>query len=497
MQPDRLIPRPATITALEGEFRVNDRVTVVRDRNGETAAAWLRERLGETIDVSVAEPGESTPDPAIHFAASEEPTGEAYRLTVSPAEIRIEGGRDGLFRGAVTLARLFENEAGAVGTSAPCCEITDEPAFPWRGLLLDCSRHFLSIDYLTHAVDLLADLGMNRLQLHFVDNQGWRMPIDTWPDLIGKGSCRMEGPGRTGSYSKTELRELVAYARRRHVEIVPEIEIPGHSFAAVTSYPDLCCTGRPEPNPGHSQDILCAGKESTFQFLDDVLEEVTDIFPFEFVHLGGDEAPKNRWRECPACRERIRREGLADEEELQSYLFARAAALLRKRGRRAIGWEEILDGNPEKDIVVHWWRYRQYGDRALREALARGHQVIASPNRLCYLNFPVEPDEHFAEDRTTDLRRIYLGRYAPTDLSEAERGLILGAQCCLWTEYCLEAQADAMLFPRILACAERMWSDPADDDYAGFRSRVYSAENRWRRLGIRYGPAERRSAPAP
>jgi hexosaminidase len=332
---------------------------------------------------------------------------------------------------------------------------------------------------------------MNVLHLHAVDDHGWRIQIDAYPELTATGALVEKGERRGGFYTKAELHELVEYAAARGVDVVPEIEVPGHSYAAIRSYPWLCCTGEPQRNKGHQQDLYCAGKASTFEFLEKVLEEVLEIFPSKFVHLGGDEAPKEKWRECPACQGRISAEGLANEEELQSYAFRRISEFLEARGRSAIGWEEILDGAPSRDNVVHWWRYRQHGEEALRKGLARGHRILCSPNSRCYLSFPVNPDENFKVGRTSTLEEVYAAEYAPRDLGEEERARVLGAECCVWTEYLVEEQINSMLFPRVLACAELMWSDPRERDYAEFRKRVYLAEDRWQRLGITYGPEKK------
>ncbi len=480
MRPEELTPRPRQTRNGEGEFSLGGGVRIAGDAGCGAAGDYLRDRLAG----SLTEAGR----PVCLKNAPAAGSAEGYRLSVSPGEIRIEGEPAGLLRGAATLCQLLSDERGEVGAAAPCCEIEDAPAFEWRGLMLDCSRHFLSLDYLKRSVDLLVELKMNVLHLHLVDDHGWRVEIDAYPELTGAGSRIESGERREGFYTKSQLRELVQFAAARGVEIVPEIEVPGHSYAAVKSYPHLCCTRDPVRNRGHQKDLYCAGRESTFEFLEAVLGEVIEIFPSEHVHLGGDEAPKDRWRECPDCQERIRAEGLAGEEELQSYAFRRVAKFLDVHGRKAVGWEEILEGDPSTGTVVHWWRHRTHGDEALRKAVARDHRVLCSPNSLCYLSFPVNPDENFKPERTSDLEKVYSAEYAPADLDAEKRRLILGAECCVWTEYVVEEQIGSMLFPRILACAELMWSDPRERDFEGFRRRVRLAEARWRKLGVSYGP---------
>ncbi len=489
MRPEHVIPRPAKVRPIPGVFAPGAGMKVICGQGCEPAGEWLAGRLIPGAGVPVRSAGDAAaPEGAILLTAAPAMTGEAYRLSVSPTGVRLSGSPAGLMRGAATLCQLLADESGGPAGSVSCCEIEDEPAFAWRGLLLDCSRHFLSMAWLVRALDVMAGLKLNRLHLHLVDDQGWRMEIASRPKLASVGAFVEDDPRQRGFYTQAELRELVALAAARGIEVVPEIEVPGHSYAAVRSYPELCCTRRPERNSGHQKDLYCAGRESTFEFLEAVLGEVLGIFPSEYVHLGGDEAPKDRWRECPDCRRRIRAERLSGEEELQSYAFRRVSRFLESRGRRAIGWDEILDGAPSPDTVVHWWRCRTHGDAPLRKALAAGHRVIASPNSFTYLSFPVNPDANFRPERTSDLGKVYSARYAPEGLSPEERERVLGAECCIWTEHLVEEEIDAMLFPRVLACAELMWSDPPERDLEEFRRRVGLAEGRWRKLGIDYGP---------
>jgi hexosaminidase len=479
MRTEDLIPRPRKIVMRPGRLDLRHGLRLECGPGEEAADKYLRKRLGcALVDSGLP----------IRLAASPQAGGEAYRLSVLPEEIRLEGSRVGLLRGAVTLCQILDDAGETTAGTVPCCEIEDEPAFAWRGLMIDCSRHFISIDYLVRLLDIMAELKLNRLHLHLVDDQGWRMQIESHPKLTAMGAFVEDDPRRRGLYTKAELRGIVQGAGQLGIEVVPEIEVPGHSFAAMLSYPELSCTRLPQRNPGHQKDLYCAGREATFRFLEDVLTEVLDVFPFEYVHLGGDEAPKDRWRACPDCQSRIRDQGLSGEERLQGYMFRRLSDFLESQGRRAIGWEEILDGSPSRDTVVHWWRYRTHGDAALRKALAAGRRVIASPNSFMYLSFPVSPNEHFRPERTSDLAKVYSARYVPVDVNAEARALVLGAECCIWTEYLVEEQIDAMLFPRVLACAELMWTDPADRDLGGFRRRVGLAEDRWRRLGVVYGP---------
>lgn len=366
----------------------------------------------------------------------------------------------------------------------PCLEIKDGPDMQWRGLMLDCSRHFLSKAFLLRCIDLLPSLRLNRLHLHLNDDHGWRIQIDAYPDLTRVGGFVEAESSRHGFYTKDDMREIVAYAADRNVTVVPEIEIPGHSYAVMRSYPWLCCTGAPARNDGHQKDLYCAGKESTFDFLQRVFDEVLEIFPSPWIHIGGDEAPKDRWGACSACQGRMARENLANEEELQAYMINRCASYLTDRGRTPIGWEEILNGSSSPNTVVQWWRHRTHGDRAIRTALARGHSAISSPNSFCYLSFPVAPDEHFRPERTSDLRKVFNAELVPRDLAERDRTGFLGAEYCVWTEFLTEHDIYPMIFPRILAASELMWRTVEHRDYEAFLEEVRDAESYWKAMGI-------------
>jgi hexosaminidase len=286
---------------------------------------------------------------------------EGYELTVTPNSIALEAVQPaGLFYGVQTIRQLlpFEGEGGRV---IPCVEIVDKPRFPWRGMLLDCCRHFMSKDFVKEYIDLLAYHKMNILHWHLTEDQGWRIEIKGYPKLTEVGGWRTyeDGIRYGGFYTQDEIREVVEYARRRYVQVIPEIELPGHSVASLAAYPEHSCTGGPfsvETNWGVHKDVYCAGKEQTFQFLEDVLTEVIELFPAPYVHVGGDECPKDRWKGCTDCQARIAAEGLKDEHELQSYFIRRIEKFLLSKGRRLIGWDEILEGGLDPGAPVQWWR---------------------------------------------------------------------------------------------------------------------------------------------
>jgi hexosaminidase len=330
----------------------------------------------------------------------------------------------------------------------------------------------------------MAELKMNRLHLHLTDNEGWRLEIGKYPELTRTGAYA-EDPG---FYTQADIREIIRYAQERFVTVVPEVDVPGHALAALKSYPWLCCTGAPERNSGHQKDLFCAGNEQVVQFLLDVLDEVIELFPSTYIHLGGDEAPKERWKECEVCQEAIRKHGLGNEEGLQGYLLRTLSEHAARRGKKTIGWDEALECGIHQDMAIQWWRYRNKGEQPAIHALEQNHHVIASPNSLTYFSFPTEPDHHFKPERTSDLQKAYSAKYVPDGLTEEQRRRVLGAECCIWTEYLTEKEIDRMLFPRVLACAELMWSYPEQRDFSEFLTRVRLEQHRLERDGVVFGP---------
>lgn len=499
-----LIPGPRATTELDGRFLLAGATRIVLGNNAPEArnvAAYLQARLqpatGFPLDISQEA---SERDIVLTLSGdSASPGSEAYQLRVESNGVRLSASTAaGLFMGVQTLCQLLPSEIESQervereeGWSIQGVEIDDEPAFKWRGMLLDCSRHFMSKAFIKRTLDVLARLRMNRFHWHITDDQGWRLEIRKYPELTRLGGFVMNEATQQGYYSQDDIKEIVAYAADRHIMVVPEIDVPGHSFAAVKSYPWLCCTGRPvRQASGHTRDLYCAGKERTFEFMEDVLSETMELFPAPFIHIGGDEAPKNNWRECPACQERIRKEGLKDEEELQAYFNRRIADFLQKNGRRLVGWDEIVEGGAPKSSLVQFWRHRTTQNKFCIDAVRKGYEVVASPNSFCYLSFPVTPDEHFRVERTSTLKKVYGAKYLPQELSPEEHQRIIGAECCIWSEYLTEHDVYRMLFPRVLAVSELMWSYPKARDYDQFVKRVQACQARWQLAGVDFGPAE-------
>ena len=393
---------------------------------------------------------------------------EAYRLTITPKQVRIEANTlEGVFRAKTTLAQLER--------PLPCGVIIDYPRFAWRGIMLDISRHFRDKEFILKQIDALSEVKLNVLHLHLTDAAGWRLEVKSHPELTAKAAWRVgdtwkqwntTGQRYEGSYggflSQDDVREIVAYAAERHMTIVPEIEMPGHSRETVYAIPGVGCKD--------TSDDLCPGKEATFQLLEEVLTEVMDLFPSEYIHIGGDEAGKRDWHDCPDCRRRMQEEGLTSVEELQSYLVRRIEAFLNAHGRRLIGWDEILEGGLSPNATVMSWRGTEGGLEAIRQ----GHDAVMTPGNRCYLDkvqdAPVREPEGFGGYLPID--SIYV--YDPAaGIPEASLPHLLGVQGNLWHEMIPQpSHTEYMLYPRAFAIAEIGWSPVAVKDAADFRERA-------------------------
>jgi len=350
----------------------------------------------------------------------------------------------------------------------------------------------MQVDFVKRMVDLLAYHKMNVLHWHLTEDQGWRIQVRKHPRLTEVGAWRGGNKPYGGFYTQDQIRDVVGYAAARHVMVVPEVEMPGHAMAALASYPDLSCSGGPfavETRWGIIDDVFCAGNDRVFAVLEDVLSEVVELFPSPYVHIGADECPKERWKACPRCSERMRNEGLADEEQLQSWFVQRVARWLAAKGRQTIGWDEIMEGAPSREaVIVQGWRARI---DPVRTAVRAGYRCIASSNDENYLDYTVG---------RMDMGRSYLYEPVPEGLSAEERSRVLGGECCMWTEYCDQSRVDTQVFPRILAVAENLWTAPAAaaKDLGDFTRRVAAHAKRLDSLGVTYGagfPAGSRPGP--
>ena len=399
---------------------------------------------------------------------------EGYSLRIDDDGVSIEASEEaGAFHALTTLRWMLPPDSDNEGSWAlPHVSISDAPRFEHRGLLLDCCRHFMDPDFVMRTIDLLALHKMNVLHWHLTEDQGWRIEVDAYPELTSTGAWRTEDDGSRhgGFYTKAQIREIVAYAADRNITVIPEIELPGHSRAAIAAYPWLSCTGDSLEVPhdwGVFKDIYCAGEDTTFRFLETVLLEVMDLFPSEYIHIGGDEAPKVRWESCPKCQRRIQEEGLHDAHELQSWFITQIGSFLADHGRKLIGWDEILEGGLPDGATVQSWRGMQGG----RDAVAMGRDAIMSPTSHCYFDYPVE---------SIDLERVYGFEPEPEGLEGS--GRILGGECNMWSERAPQELVDSKVFPRIVAMSEVLWSSKSQRDWNGFQERMelhYSRLDAW------------------
>ncbi len=437
---------------------------------------------------------------------------EGYLLEITPRAIRITGGSlQGVFYGIQSLRQMLppeiEDPALATGIASidlPCLKIEDYPAFKYRGMHLDVARHFFPLDFIKKYIDLMAMHKMNNFHWHLTEDQGWRIEIKKYPLLTEVGAWRSEtlighggrppfafdGEPYGGYYTQDEIREVLAYAAERFVNVIPEIEMPGHATAALAAYPHLGCTGGPYEvitRWGVFHDVFCAGNEEVFGFLEDVLTEVAELFPSPFIHIGGDECPKTRWSDCPKCQARIYEEGLADEYELQSYFIRRMENFLLGLDRSIIGWDEILEGGLAPNATVMSWRGTEGGI----EAAQMGQNAIMTPVSHCYFDYyQAEPEtQPLAIGGYTTLEKVYSYNPIPEALSREEARHILGAQGNVWTEYMkTPSHVEYMAYPRAIALAEVVWSPIETRDYEDFLERLRLHSKRLDAMQVNYYP---------
>ncbi len=504
-----IVPRPAELKLLDGRVLIQSStfVLVPADKPevrviGEYLADLLGQATGYAMPVREKKTGERTfvPGGAIFLSLRSgegRADDEGYRLLIRPDTVIINAlNPSGLFHGVQTLRQVV---GSGPDWSLPALDIKDQPRYPRRGMLLDCGRHFMTKGFVKRYIDLLAYHKMNVLHWHLTEDQGWRIEIKKYPQLTAVGAWReatredeqpRDATGRYGGfYTQDDIREIVAYAKSCFVTIVPEIEMPGHCQAALASYPELSCTGGPfqvGTEWGVYDDVYCAGNDRTFEFLQDVLTEVLDLFPSEFIHIGGDEVPKVRWKACPKCQARIKAEGLKDEAELQSYFVRRIEKFLNSKGRRLVGWDEILEGGLAPNATVQSWRGM---DGAIAAATA-GHDVISSPTSHCYLDYPQFPVASTQPVTVITLEKIYAFEPTPAELTAEQARHILGAEGNMWTERAPQERVDFMVFPRLCALAEVTWSPKELRDWDDFTARMKAHYGRLGDLGVRYAVPE-------
>ncbi len=505
-----VIPQPKEVTAGSGEgFTLNSSTTIAYPagneglkNDAEHLASYISQLTGHNLTVTDAAP-ESNVIVLRDELGGENP--EGYVLTVTPERIDINGSSDaGTFYGIQTLRKSIP-EAKESNVLFPPVTITDEPRFSYRGAHFDVSRHFFPADSVKKFLDMLALHNINTMHWHITDDQGWRVEIKSRPRLaelgskrdgtvIGHNSGEYDGVPVEGYYTQDEIRDIIKYAADRHITIIPEIDLPGHMLGALKAYPELGCTGGPYEvwqQWGVSEDVLCAGNDSTYKFIDDVLGEIVELFPSEYIHVGGDECPKVRWEACEKCQAKIRELGLKSdshgtkEEKLQSHVIHHASDFLASKGRKMIGWDEILEGGLAPGAVVMSWR----GEAGGIEAARSGHDVIMTPNSYLYFDYYQTLDRENEPDAIggyVPVERVYSYQPIPSDLTPEEGKHIIGVQANLWTEYIpTYAQVEYMELPRMAALSEVQWTD-APKDYRGFARRVPQLINQYEANGYNY-----------
>lgn len=494
-----IVPYPNHLETGRGTYRVTDRPVTCDSRTDERTqravvgfAARLATVTGGTNPVTVAD---EVPASGIRFVTDESLPAEGYELNVDGEGIEVRASQfPGFLYALQSLEQLLP--AAVYGTEpapdaaweVPCVKIADAPRFAYRGMHLDVARHFFSVDEVKRYIDVMAIHKLNTLHWHLTDDQGWRIEIKRYPELTAVGSIRKatvvrkewgtyDGTPYGGFYTQDEIRDVVKYAADRGVTVIPEIDLPGHMLAALTAYPELGCTGGPYEVWGRwgvADDVLCPGREKTFEFLEGVLTEVMELFPSEYIHIGGDECPKVRWEKCPRCQAKIRQLGLKDDGEhtaehyLQSYVTDRIGKFLARHGRRIIGWDEILEGRAPSDAVVMSWRGSEGGIAAAK----LGHDVIMTPNSHFYFDYYQSLDtdaEPFGIGGYIPMEQVYSYDPAFPELTPEQQRHILGVQANLWTEYVLsDEHLEYMLLPRLAALSEVQWCLPETKDWNRF-----------------------------
>jgi hexosaminidase len=407
----------------------------------------------------------------------------AYWMEIGKRKVKIVAvDEEGVFYARQSLKMM-----AALDSTVTCCTILDWPRFQYRGIMLDESRHYQGKEFVLKQLEMMSLLKLNRFHFHLVDNPGWRMQIDAYPlltqytawrpiryfwdweiDGIGGDFVEEGTPGAYGGYyTKQDIAEILDFARERHIEVIPEIEMPGHNYETCAAYPELACN---LPDGGPSKRELCPGKESTYTFLENVLLEVFEVFPSQYIHIGGDEANKRSWETCPDCQTRMKAEGLKDVKELQSYMIRRMERFAHEHGKRIIGWDEILEGGLAPDATVMSWRGTQGGLKAISE----GHDVIFTPNHYCYFDTHQDPKQEHPINRLLTLEKVYSFEPMVEGISEADAHHILGLQGSLWTEWIMEPwYAEMLLYPRAFAIAETGWTQSENKNWPYFEERAY------------------------
>lgn len=498
-----VIPTPLYVEEQEGVFKFDKQMSFYSNADSKTKS-YLKEKLASSFNIKRWSSQSKKSDFVFllvnELDASLQKDG-AYQIIVDDNQVVVRSKTSkGLFYAAQTLSQLAYERSNYFSRSIPCFEMKDEPRFEYRGLMLDVSRHFFPKDFIKKQIDAMAFLKLNRLHLHLTDAAGWRIEVDKYPELTNKAAWRSEANWKKwwngdrkycnssdlsaygGYYTKNDIKEIVEYADKNHIIVIPEIEMPGHSEEVLAVYPELSCSGI-----AYKNSDFCAGNEDTFLFIENVLSEVIDLFPSEYIHIGGDEAGKQGWKSCPKCKKRMEMEGLSDVNELQSYFIKRIENFLKSKNRKLIGWDEILEGGLAEDATVMSWRGTEGGVAAVKEE----QHAIMTPGEFCY--FDAYQDAPYSQPEAIGgylpLEKVFSYDPIPNDFTIDEAKFIDGVQANLWTEYISSPEhVEMMLYPRLFALAEVAWADVNRKNYSLFREKTLRLVELFKQKG--YHPFE-------
>lgn len=498
MEPS-IIPKPLYQKIANGFFLLDENTSIESEKSFTKIADFLKNSLKEFHNLEISSKNKTKK--IVFTFDSTIKNEEGYHLEISKNQIKISANSSkGAFYAVQSLFQLFPSKTKSKSISIQCLEIKDEPKFAYRGMHLDVSRHFFSVDFIKKYLDLMAMLKMNTFHWHLTDDQGWRIEIKKYPKLQEIAAFRKEtlighfsdepqqfdGKKYGGFYSQKQIKEIVSYASERQITVIPEIEMPGHSQAAIAAYPELGCTKKQvevAPKWGVFEDIYCSN-ENTFEFLEDVIDEVIPLFPGKYIHIGGDEAPKTSWENCAQCQKNIKEKGLKDAHELQSYFITRMEKYINSKGKLIIGWDEILEGGLAPNATVMSWR----GNQGAIDAAKQKHAVILTPNSHCYFDYYQSENENepLAIGGFLPLEKVYNFNPIPDELTAEEAKYVLGAQGNIWTEYLSTPEkVEYMAFPRMVALSEVVWNN-GPKNYTNFVKRLEQFNKKLTVLNVNY-----------
>mgnify|MGYP002641265340 CR=1 FL=1 len=513
----QILPTPKSVKpAAKGSFSLNAPVMLSlsddrMDRKDDHKAGFaLMETFMKSLKLKRAKFEDEDPN-TVMLAITKTLGREAYELEITPDTISVRAGSEtGVFWAKQSLLQLVETDAAGKRTIA-CQTISDEPTYRWRSFMLDSGRQYQTVAHLKKTLDWMARYKLNIFHWHLTESMGWRIEIKSQPKLTSVGSKVYSKPEQHGFYTQAEIREVVAYAKARHITIVPEIDVPGHAFAMMAAYPEFSCKGKVNPDDHsrstRSDTIVCAGKAEAdnYKFLESIFDEVCKLFPDSpYIHTGGDEASKRHWDRCASCLALRKKLNLNNMHELQVHFTNRIAAILKARGRKAICWDDVIakKGGPKlaDNVVIHWWNYRSRKDRMVFKALDMGREVILNPNYYTYINFPISPFRNYGKTRVFGLETCYTKNPAAVGMSKKispeKRKLILGIGTCLWTDdNVIQSLLDIRTFPRVFALSQLMWHGKPPVSIEAMR-KLADAQNPWLKAnGYVSGRAEATDGP--